>query len=123
MSASACAANPTELYKIAPTRTCLIGHHAPLIAGKYTTPLHRIQWILGYGAGFPVTIEMAFFRNSTQAAAYERTLRHTYRVDRLSRTWIRHHLLRRLNVVVHPDVTAAKVTPSQFTTVVDCLQR
>jgi hypothetical protein len=123
MTASAWAGTSAGPYRVAPTRRCLIRNHAELIPGKYTTRVHQIQLVLGYGAGFPVTVEMEFSRNVTQAAAYERRLKHTYRVEMLSQTWIRHHLFRRQNVVVHPDVTAARLTASRVATILSCLRR
>lgn len=122
-SASATAATVTQAYRIAPTRSCLIHHRARLLPPRDTTPLHLIRWVLGYGAGFPVTIDVEFSRNPTLAAARERTLRHAYLLERLSKTWIDRHLLRRENVVVHPDVSAARVSGRQIATIVDCLRR
>jgi hypothetical protein len=122
-SASATAATVTQPYRIAPTLGCLIHHRARLLPPRDTIPLHLIRWVLGYGAGFPVTIEVEFLPNPTLAAARERRLRHAYRVERLSRTWIERHLLRRENVVVHPDVSAAKVSARQIATIVNCLRR
>jgi hypothetical protein len=123
LSAPAWAATPTESYKIAPTRACLTQRGARLLAAKYSTPRHQIQWILATAAGFPVTIEMEFSDNPTQAAAQERRLRHAYRIEKLSGTWIRDHLFRRENVVVHPNITAARVTASRVATIVGCLRR
>lgn len=121
--ASAAAATVTQPYKIAPTRSCLIHHRVHLLPARDTTPLHVIRWVLGFGAGFPTTIDMEFARNPTLAAARERRLRHTYRVERLSETWIERHLLRRKNVVVHPDVSAARVSAREIAMIVDCLRR
>jgi hypothetical protein len=121
-SASAWAATSAAPYAVGPTRKCLIQHHAQLIPGKYTTRFHQTQWVLGYGAGFAVTIEVQFSANVTRAAAYERRLKHDYRAQGLSNTWIRHHLLRRQNVVVHPNITAAKVTESRIATILSCLR-
>lgn len=123
VSATAWATTPTLRYKVAPTRACLTQHGAHLQAAKLTTPSHQIEWILATAAGFPVAIEIKFSANSAQAAAYERKLAQTYRAERLSKTWIRDHLLRRQNVVVHPDVSAVRVTASRVATILGCLRR
>lgn len=123
MSAPAWAATPTKPYRIAPTRACLTQHGAHLVAAKFTTPRHQIDWVLATAAEFPVAIQMEFSSNSTRAAAYERKLAHSYRAERLSTTWIRDHLFRRQNVVVYPDVTAVRVTASRVAAIMGCLRR
>ena len=123
LSVTAWGATATTPYKVAPTRACLTRHGAHLLAANYTSTRHQIQWILATAAGFPITVEMEFSANPAQAVVYERRLRHAYRVESLSKTWIRDHVFRRENVVVHPNVTAARVTASRVATIVGCLRR
>jgi hypothetical protein len=122
VSATALAATTTKPYTIAPTRACLTQHGAHLQAAKLTTPRHQIEWVLATAAGFPVAIEMKFSANSVRAAAYERKLAHAYHAERLSKLWIRDHLYRRRNVVIHPDVPPVRVTASRVATIMNCLR-
>jgi hypothetical protein len=122
VSAPAWAATPTKPYKIGPTRSCMIEHHAHL-APANRAQLNQIQWVITTVMGSPLAFDMDFSASPSQAAVHQRTLRRTYRVDGMSRTWIRWHLLRRENVVVHPDNVATRFTANQSATILGCLRR
>ena len=121
VSASAWAATPSKPYEIGPTRICLIQHHAHLAPVKTTQPL-QIQWVITKVMGSPLGFDIDFLANSTQAAIHQRTLRHAYRVDGMSKAWIRQHVSRRENVVVHPDNVAVRFTATQSATILGCLR-
>ena len=117
------AASATHPYRISPTRRCLSRHGAHISTQKplpySSTP--TLLWDRGHHSpGKPNVIGIAFYANPAAGLTNERQDRHELRVNGFSAAWIRHHLLRRRNVVVsahqyelHADETA---------TIVNCLR-
>jgi hypothetical protein len=120
-SAATSAAHP---YRISPTRRCLIRHGAHVSTQKplpySNTP--TLVWAQGHhSAGNPISvIAIAFYPNPAAGLTNERQDRHQLRDDRFDPAWIRHHLMRRQNVVASSH--QRELNAPEIATIVACLK-